>query len=201
MKRWFLPSEPDLIGMLTSQACVTVGGLEAFARWSAGTPEAEHEVRLKEHEADEARRQVLITVRNAFVTPISPEDAFELAERLDAVLNAAKNTVRETEVLQLSPDQPMAEMAEVVAEGVGHLARAFAVLVSDPDSATSAADDAVSSQRKLERIYRQAMSSLVQEDELREVMGRRELYRRYSRMGEAVEHVAHRVWYAVVKEE
>jgi hypothetical protein len=30
-------------------------------------------------------------------------------------------------------------------------------------------------------------------------MGRRELYRRYSRTADAVEEVAERIWYAVVK--
>jgi hypothetical protein len=37
-------------------------------------------------------------------------------------------------------------------------------------------------------------------DDLREVMARRELYRRCSRMGEAAVEVAERVLYAVVKE-
>jgi hypothetical protein len=35
---------------------------------------------------------------------------------------------------------------------------------------------------------------------LREVMGRRELYRRLSRVGDGIIDVAERVWYAVVKE-
>jgi hypothetical protein len=35
---------------------------------------------------------------------------------------------------------------------------------------------------------------------VREVAARRELYRRYARIGEALVRVAHRVWYLVVKE-
>ena len=37
-------------------------------------------------------------------------------------------------------------------------------------------------------------------DDLREVMSRRELYRRMSRMGDDIVEVAERIWYAVVKE-
>ena len=37
-------------------------------------------------------------------------------------------------------------------------------------------------------------------DDLREVMSRREMYRRLSRIGDLVHIVAERVWYAVVKE-
>ena len=44
------------------------------------------------------------------------------------------------------------------------------------------------------------MSALMEVDDLREVMSRREMYRRLSRIGDLVHIVAERVWYAVVKE-
>jgi hypothetical protein len=95
-------------------------------------------------------------------------------------------------------------MAGLLAEGVRHLADAFARLESHADDggdgATAAADEAVKTGRQLERVYRKAMSALVKEDDLREVMGRRELYRRFSRISEDVAEVAERVWYASVKE-
>jgi hypothetical protein len=37
-------------------------------------------------------------------------------------------------------------------------------------------------------------------EDLREVIGRRELYRRFSRVSEALTEAADRVWYATVKE-
>jgi len=42
--------------------------------------------------------------------------------------------------------------------------------------------------------------ALMEVDDLREVMSRREMYRRLSRIGDLVHIVAERVWYAVVKE-
>ncbi len=44
------------------------------------------------------------------------------------------------------------------------------------------------------------MATLLDVDDLREVIARRELYRRCSRTGEAVVEVAERVGYAVAKE-
>ena len=44
------------------------------------------------------------------------------------------------------------------------------------------------------------MAALVAVDDVRELMSRRELYRRVARIGEQVVDVAERVWYTVVKE-
>jgi glutamine synthetase adenylyltransferase len=66
--------------------------------------------------------------------------------------------------------------------------------------ATAAGDAAVKTQRQVERVYRKAASALLTVDDLREVIGRRELYRRFSRVSETLIEAADRVWYATVKE-
>ena len=96
-------------------------------------------------------------------------------------------------------------MAALLADGASHLATAFERLNPARRSkggpgATDAADAAVKSQRRLERVYREAASALLKVDDLREVMGRRELYRRFSRVSETLIEAADRVWYATVKE-
>lgn len=200
MRHWFLPETPDVLGLLEEQGRTTVAGVDAFAAWAHGEAAKEAEVREAEHRADDASRAVLTAVRRAFVSPVAPEDVLELSERLDAVLNDAKNLVREAELLALPPDEAIAEMADLVAGGVRELVDAFRRLVRDPDGATELADRAVRRQRKLEHVYRRAMSDLLDRGEPREVTSYRELYRRCARMGDAVEHVARRVWYAVVKD-
>jgi uncharacterized protein Yka (UPF0111/DUF47 family) len=201
---WFLPENPDVLGLLRRQAQVTIEGMDALIAWTTGEAGAAESVRDKEHEADEVKRQLRVGLRNAFITPIGAEDIYVLSERLDAVMNGAKDAVRESEVMALAPDDAITAMASLLAEGVRHLAEAFARLEAHADDggdgATSAADDAIKTGRQLERVYRNAMSSLVKEVDLREVMGRRELYRRFSRISENVEQVAERVWYASVKE-
>ena len=201
MRRWFLPETPDLLGLLGRQGAVTLDGMDAFVAWAKGDAAKEEEVRAFEHQADLARKAVLEAVKHAFVTSIGPEDAYELSERLDVVLNSAKNLVREADVLGMGPDAAIAEMADLLTLGVRNLVSAFPLLVSEPDRATEFANAAVQKQRDIEHVYRRAMSALLDVEEIREVTGRRELYRRCSRMGDAVVGVAHRIWYAVVKAE
>jgi len=202
---WFLPENPDVLGMLRQQAQVTIDGMEALTAWAAGEPGAGDTVRAKEHEADDVKRALRIALRQAFITPIGAEDIYVLSERLDSVMNGAKNAVREAEIMALPPDEAITSMAALLAEGVHHLADAFEQLAAhggkdSGEAATTDADEAIKTGRNLERVYRTAMSALVQSDDLREVMGRRELYRRFSRISDDVAEVAERVWYASVKE-
>jgi uncharacterized protein Yka (UPF0111/DUF47 family) len=200
VKHWFLPYTPDLLKLLLEQSTITCNGIDAFVAWSGGDTEQSESVRQFEHDADEMRRTVLKELRAAFSTPLDPEDIYELSERLDAVLNGAKNAVREAEVMKQEPDPVMAEMAGHLQTGVQHLHAAFETLKSDQDRATQEADKAITCERDLEHCYRLAMSELTEETDLRLIAGRREMYRRYSRIGEALVQVAHRVWYSVVKE-
>jgi len=199
VRRWFLPENGDVLGLLNEQATVTLRGLDALVAWSEGDAAAERTVRDAEHEADRARRHLMTEVLAAFSPPLEPEDIYELSERLDAVLNGAKNTVREAALMNMPPDPPCAKMAVFLRDGVSHIAAAFAALVSDATLATAEADAAIKCVRGIERAYRLAMSELLAVEDTREVTGRRELYRRYARLGEALESVAARVWYSVVK--
>ncbi len=200
LQRWFLPETPDVLGMLRDQLAVTIEGMEALVRWAHGDPSAADVVRECEHRADGHKRDLRLALTTAFTTPLGAEDLFTLSGGLDAVLNGAKDAVRESEVMALAPDQATAEMAGLLLEGVRHLGEAFDRLGSDRAAATEAADAAMKSQRQVEKVYRHAMGELLQLDDLREVMARRELYRRLARLADGLIEVAERVWYAVVKE-
>lgn len=209
LSRLFLPDTPDVLGMLVQQAEVTVEGMDALVRWSDGDPDVSDAVRDAEHRADEFKRLLRLALRTSFLTPLDAEDLYSLSERLDAALNQAKDAVREAEVMGIEPNGPEHDMANHLAEGAGHLLDAFRSLAgaesgprsaSVPREATDCADAAVKSQRRVERVYRASMSALIDEEDLREVMGRRELYRRLARVGDTIVEVAERVWYAAVKE-
>ena len=206
MKRnWFLPQEPDVLGLLRQQAQVTQEGMLALYAWANAEPDAAQQVRDWEHKADDVKKELRRALTNAFITPIDAEDVYVMSERLDAVLNGAKNLVREAEVMGIEPDGATADMAKLLAEGVHQLTTAFERLSQSrhgdgDETATAAADAAVKTQRQVERVYRKAASALLTVDDLREVIGRRELYRRFSRVSETLIEAADRVWYATVKE-
>lgn len=212
-KAWFLPKDTNSLRGLRRQMDVTVDGMAAFEAWALGDPDAAERVRASEHAADQARDEVRTAVREAFITPISAEDIFILSGNLDKILNWAKDAVREAEVMAMPPDAAMGEMASKLYEGVRHLSVAFGAIAVNGGrdggrAATEAADRATKSARKLEKIYRGAMSGLLELEDVpvldrtvvRELVGRRELYRRMSRIAEALVDVADRVWYASVKE-
>ena len=199
-KRWFVPENPDLYGLLHDQAAITVEGMEALVRWAGGDSSASDDVRACEHRADDQKRELWRKLRECFSPPMDAEDLYSLSADLDEVLNAAKDLVREAEIVATAPDAPTHEMAVDLAAAVGHLADAFARLTAKDGDPTEDADAAIRSQRQVEKVYRAAMSSLMQVDDMREVMARRELYHRTLRIADLTHVVAERVWYAVVKE-
>jgi uncharacterized protein len=199
-RRWLFPDNPDVLAMLRDQAAVTVDGMHALVTWSAGDRSAADTVRACEHLADDKKRTLWRTLRDAFSTPLDAEDLYALSADLDQVLNASKDLVREADVMNLDPDPPTHDMVVLLAEAVEHLADALTQLGPHEGDATISADAAIKSQRKIEHVYRAAMSALLAVDDLHEVNARREIYRRVSRIGDLIHTVADRVWYAVVKE-
>jgi uncharacterized protein Yka (UPF0111/DUF47 family) len=167
--------------------------------WSGGDATAAATVRDCEHRADATKRELWMALRESFSPPLDAEDLYTLSADLDEVLNAAKDLTRAMEVMAMQPDVPTHEMVVQLAEAVSYLAAAFGRLGGD-DDATELADAAIKRTRRVEHTYRGAMSALLQVDDLREVMGRREGYRRLSRIGDFVHTVAERIWNAVVKE-
>ena len=199
-RRWFLPETPDVLGLLRSQVAVTIEGLEAFEAWAAGDPAAAEAVRDAEHRGDLAKRDLLIALRSAFVTPIEPEDVFALSRGIDRLLNYARDLINESQAMACPPDPRIAAMATLVTDALRQIGRAVAGLGSDADEATEAADTAIAHERRLEHVYYEGMAALLEVTDRNERIARRELYRSCSRLGETVVDVAERVVYAVMKQ-
>lgn len=199
-RHWFFPENPDLEGLLRDQAAITLEGMQALVAWAGGDSAGGDAVRACEHRADAKKRELWQALRDAFSPPIDAEDLYACSADLDQVLNAAKDLVREVEVMTLVPDAPMHEMAVLLADAVHHLSEAFAHLGHGKGDATEYADEAIRSQRSVEHVYRRAMSALLAVEDVRTAIDRRELYRRTLHIGDLIHAVADRVWYAVVKE-
>ena len=197
-ERWFLPESVDLLAMLRAQAAITVEGMDALVAWTNGEQRAVHTVRECEHRADTAKRELWRALRDAFSPPMDAEDLFTLSADLDEVLNGVKDLVREIEVTDLAPDPTMHDMATALAESVRHLADAFAGLGGTGDP-TADADTAIHSQRRIERVYRNALAG-GSDGDAADQLARRDAYRAFLQIGDRLHRVADRVWYATVKE-
>lgn len=199
-KRWFLPETPDVLATLHEQAAVTRQGMSAFVAWAAGDTAQADVLRQAEHDADDVRRRLAQQLRNAFTTPVDQEDLFTLSERLDTVINMAKNVVREAELLGVDPTPITGRLADEALAGVDNLAAAFDALLDDPDVPTARADAATKCGRHMEKLYARGILEVSSLADFHEAVAMREHYQRCLRIGEAIELVADRIWYAVVKE-
>jgi len=198
-RRWFLPETPDLCGQLHVQAEITLEGLDAFAAWGAGDTCAGEALLDIEYRGDVAKRELLEQLREAFVTPLAPEDLFALSRGIDWILDYTRDLVSESKAMASLPDARLAEMAGLLRDAVAHIEQAIGQLGSNGDAATDAADKAIGVERQLEHAYYRGMAELLEVDARKERISNRELYRRCARIGDEVIDVAERIVYAVVK--
>lgn len=199
-RRWFLPDTPDLIGQLRVQTKITLEGVEAFAAWAGGDTAAGETLRDIEHRGDAAKRELLEQLREAFVTPLAPEDLFALSRGIDWILDYTRDLARESVAMACPPDDRLAEMAEMLRDAVTHIESAIGDLQSKGDAASASADAAIRAVRRMGIAYYQGMAELLEVESRPERIGSRELYRRCDRIGEQVVDVAERIVYSVVKE-
>jgi uncharacterized protein Yka (UPF0111/DUF47 family) len=196
-----LSSNSDVMALLVTQGEVSVKALEAFEAWSKGGREdCARRVHELEHDADDARHELVAALRSSFATPVGQEDLFVLSERCDRVVNRVKNIVAEAEALTWTPEAHAARMAEELRTGMSSILAGFKALTSRGDETSAAAVTATHCVRGVEHTYRDAMVDLAVQTDLREVFTSREMYRFYVRAAEALETLADRLWYAVLAE-
>ncbi len=198
--RWFLPDSPDVVGLLRGQTAVTLEALEALAAWAGGDASAAQTVRDTEPRGDEAKREVLNALREAFILQLEPEDVFTLSRGLDWILDHSRDLIEEAEAMGLASDPALAEMAQLLVEACRKIDEAIGHLGTDDDRATAAADAAIKRVRRLQHVYYRDTAKLLELTDTRERITHRELYRRCERIGEVMIDVAERITYAVVKE-
>ncbi|MBK5111351.1 MAG: DUF47 family protein [Thermoleophilia bacterium] len=199
-KTWFLPETPDVLGLLRKQLEVTIEGADMFVGWADGEPYDVADFREVEERGDHAKRELMIALREAFVTPLDPEDLFTLSRNIDWILNGIGDLVGEAEVLDGEPDEVIAEMAKLLARAVRELDTAVAQLDSSGDKATAAADRSIEAVRELQASYYQGMATTLTLKGRGRRISRREIYRRCRRISETTVDVAERIVYSVVKE-
>jgi uncharacterized protein len=197
---WFLPHRVDVLGLLRTQAEVTVSGLDAFADWSrTGSDEDADRVRAAEHAGDAARRALLEALTVVLTTPIEQEDAYALSERTDEVLDRAKDTVRTAQALDWKPDAHAAEMGERVHASAVHLLAAIAKLGPSPGDPGKDAERGIKSARAIEKSLRAGLAALPRTGDPWVATATIEVYQCYSSVGTALLRVADRTWYATLR--
>jgi uncharacterized protein Yka (UPF0111/DUF47 family) len=198
--RWFLPHRPDVLGLLRRQAEVTSRGVEAFARWSATGGDADaRAVRDAEHDGDDLRHEVLQALSTALTTPIEQEDAYALSERIDEVLDRAKDTVRVAQAFEWRPNEHTAAMGARIEDATRHLTDAVACLSTMGEHPGDHAELAIKAARSVEHGLLAAFAALPRDGASWDRTAAIEVYRGYSDIEHALLRVADRTWYAVLR--
>lgn len=197
---WFTSHYPDVLGLLCRHAEITRDGLDALARWSTTGAAADAQaVRDAEHDADDVRRELLEGLTTALTTPIEQEHAYALSERIDEVMDCAKDTVRIAEALRWPPDEHAAAMADCAAESAGHLVEAIRKLGDRHEHPGDDAERGITAARRVEHALLAGLAALEPDGDAFARSVTLEVYRRYSALAEALVRVADRTWYTALR--
>jgi hypothetical protein len=92
-------------------------------------------------------------------------------------------------------------MADLLAQGTEQLSEALRCIRADPEAASKRADGATHCARQVEKAYRAAVVALRtrEEQDTLSLMTTFEAYRSQLVIADAVVHVAHRIWYSVLR--
>ena len=179
---------------------LTIEGVDLLAAWASGAEVSESDFRVVEDHGEAAKRNLMIALREAFITPVEPEDLFAMSRGLGWILDGAGDLFREAGVLEADPDDGIAEITKQLAVCVRELDSAIGDLGSSGHRAMAAADRAIGLAREMQPQYYLGMRVTLRLKGRRNRIGRREIYRRCLAIGDIAIDVSERVVYAVVKE-
>ena len=91
------------------------------------------------------------------------EDIYRAISSIDHIVNYAKTTTREIEVLKVKPDKYMLELATLLKEGTYSLRRGYQKLSDNPNQADEDAQASRKAERSSEKVYRRALGELFRE--------------------------------------
>lgn len=192
----------DFFALLQKQSESTLAGVKALVEWlETGEDEARQRVLDLESQADQLKLDVARKLTDAFVTPFDREDIYELSMRMDEIINSAKAIVREIEAFDVDWNKhtPIRDMALLLLEGIQAIATSMANLRGNLPEASRQAYLARKADNRINKTYRKAMKDLFQDDDLKEILRVKEVYKTLLLGGENVDYTAERLLYAIVK--
>ena len=159
------PRTPDFYSLLNEQCDLAVEALEIFVQFmESGDKGLARQVRALEKRGDELKARNTDILSKSFSTPMDREDIYRAIATIDHIVNYAKTTTREIEVLKVEPDKYMLELAVLLKEGAYALQRGYLKLSTNPNQADEDAQAARKAERSSEKVYRRALGELFREE-------------------------------------
>lgn len=179
----FFQRKPNrFIERLREQAAIVVEGTEALIDYMS-KPNKKNAQRVNdlEKQADEVRRIMIDELNRTFVTPIDREDLFALSRAIDDVLDYAYSTTKEMDVLNVTPNDHLRAMSELLHSGAEEILLAIERLEHHPNVASDHAVRIKALENRMDTLYAEALAHLFDEPkDLKQVITMfklREIYR------------------------
>ena len=194
------PKTPDFFTLLDEQAEMMVHSVNLLVRYmETGDPEVGRAVKAEEHEADKLKARNLHILNEAFSTPFDREDIYRAISHLDHVVDYCKTTVNEMDLLGVQPDEHTRDMVQKLEEGAKAISEGFKKLRTNPTAARPFADAGRKAERRIEKLYRKALSELFQGEDYLRMFKQREIYRHLSNAGDRLARASNTLHDIVVK--
>lgn len=159
------PRMPDFYSLLNEQCDLAVEAMDVFVQFmEKGDQALAKQVRSLEKRGDELKARNTDILSKSFSTPMDREDIYRAIASIDHIVNYAKTTTREIEVLKVEPDKYMLELAVLLKEGADALQRGYRKLSTNPNQADEDAQAARKAERSSEKVYRRALGELFQDE-------------------------------------
>ena len=196
----FLPRDHDFYADLSEHAEKVQEGIQALVMWfKTGEASYAEKVRKIEHEADDILLKIASTLGQVFSTPIDREDIHLISRAMDQIINYAKNTVRELEIFNISPDEYMHKIALLILDGACALNQAIRILPSYSPEVAECLAKAKKCEHRVEKMYRAGVNKLFEGDDLKEILKKREVYRHLSNTADRILEAADLLSLIIVK--
>jgi hypothetical protein len=204
MRNFFKKRQNVFIKLIRDQATLTLEGMDALKAYMTGEdPAAASNLKLKEKEADEARRILIDELNKTFITPFDREDIFALSRTIDDVLDYAYSTMTEMEILKVEPTPYMQRMASLLRDAAYELSMAVNRLEEHPGVSNDHAQRAKALENRVEDVYREALADLFGGvEDIKHVVNMlklREVYRHLSNAADRGDEAANVIADIVVK--
>jgi len=190
------PRMPDFYSLLNEQCDLVVEAMEVFVQFmEKGDKALARQVRALEKRGDELKARNTDILSKSFSTPMDREDIYRAITTIDHIVNYAKTTTREIEVLKVEPDKYMLELAVLLKEGAYALQRGYGKLSESPQLAEEDSQAARKAERSSEKVYRRALGELFNEESYISVLENQDTNARVTAINLVIDIFKHREVY------
>ncbi len=204
MLKFFKKKEDKFIQLLIKQAALTYRGVEILEEYmETHDHDLTEQLTQAERDADEMRRILVAELNRTFVTPLDREDIFALSRVIDDVLDYAFSTVSEMDVLKVEPTSFMTRMTSLLKDATYEIYMGMQRLEEHPSVAADHAQRAKALEKRVERVYREAIADIFSSPEdvhhVFKMLKRREVLRHLSNAADRVDEAGNLLGDIVVK--